>query len=65
MISHCMHHAMRIAKLPLDEWPAEVKRLPDSCVFDDCTVKSCRKRVSDYLRVQWKCAKRLEKTPDP
>lgn len=64
MIAHCMDQALRISRLPLDQWKAEIERLPDACSQPDCTLKSCRQRITDYMRVQYQCAKRLSEQRD-
>jgi hypothetical protein len=62
-VSHCMHHALRIAAGPQSGWKAEIERLPDACAHADCGApRSCRERISDYLRVQWRAQARLAET---
>jgi hypothetical protein len=52
-ISHCMSVARDLAALPESKWNALLKKLPDSCDKPDCTgVRSCRKRVGDYVAMQ-------------
>lgn len=60
----CMHHALAIARKPLSEWADDIASLPSSCPYTDCDPpKDCRARVAEYLRVQYRCIKRLH--PDP
>jgi hypothetical protein len=53
-ISRCLHHAQRIASLPVGEWAAEVKKLPERCEHDDCSTRNCQGVCQDWLRMQFK-----------
>lgn len=60
-VSHCMHHALRIAKRPRASWKAEIERLPDTCNQACGAPRNCRGRIAEYLRVQWRIAERRRK----
>lgn len=54
-IGHCMDQALSIARLPRDSWAAEIQKLPAACMHADCgQPRSCRERIADYLRVQYR-----------
>lgn len=56
-VSHCMHRALEIAKMPRPECKAQIEALPVACAHSDCgQPKSCRERIADYLRMQWRMA---------
>lgn len=58
VISWCLHHADRIARLPRIQWKDAIDALPDGCDKPDCTgERSCRNRVRQYLRDQVAIAK--------
>lgn len=58
-VAHCMGRALRIARLPLDQWQEQIESLPDDCDHSDCgSPRSCRKRAAEYLAVQKGCALR-------
>lgn len=58
-----MHKARAIAQTPLQQWAAQIAVLPDSCEHADCGApRSCRKRIAEYLRVQYVSAQRLQRT---
>lgn len=53
-VSHCMHHALAIAAKPRAQWAEQIKALPDGCAHADCGApRSCRQRITSYLRGQW------------
>ncbi|HHA2858108.1 TPA: hypothetical protein ACOFDH_000481 [Stenotrophomonas maltophilia] len=54
----CSHHAMRISKLPLEQWAGEIAKLPEGCEKGCGAPASCRARNADYLRVQYRALKR-------
>jgi hypothetical protein len=59
MTAHCYGEALRIALLPRAQWKTQIDGLPESCPKTDCTPAiGCRKRIADYLRVQYQCAQR-------
>ena len=62
-ISRCLHHAQRIGVLPLDQWAAEVKKLPTRCEHDDCTHGDCQKVCQDWLRMQFQMRRSLKNAP--
>ncbi len=63
-VSHCMHHALAIAAKPRAQWQEQIAKLPDGCGHTDCGAPhSCRERVADYLRVQWRMQVRREARP--
>ncbi|QWP79207.1 hypothetical protein J5226_12820 [Lysobacter sp. K5869] len=52
-VSHCMGRALKIARLPVGQWPDEVAKLPEDCAHADCSApRSCRKRIGAYLAIQ-------------
>lgn len=54
-VSHCMHHALHIAAQPRNQWASLIRVLPDTCTRADCgKPRSCRERVSEYMRMQWR-----------
>lgn len=54
-----MGRALEIAKAPRAEWGAAIALLPDGCAHADCGApRSCRVRIADYLRMQWRIAER-------
>ena len=61
-VSHCMGRAVAIASGPRDGWAAQIERLPEQCPHDDCGApKSCRQRVAEYLRLQWRMQQRRDR----
>lgn len=59
-----MHHALAIAAKPRGQWQGQVAKLPDGCAHADRGApRSCRERVADYLRVQWRMQVRREARP--
>lgn len=58
-VSYCMHHALDIAQLPLQQWKAAIDALPGACSRGCGAPRSCRTRNADYLRVQYKAQQRL------
>ena len=54
--SCCMHHALAIASTPTPAWGGQIERLPAACPSPERCGQphSCRERVADYLRVQWR-----------
>jgi len=57
--ARCMHHALRIARGHRESWKHQIEQLPEACPHEDCgQPKSCRARVADYLRMQWRMAER-------
>lgn len=54
-VSHCMRRALAIALRPRADWKEAIAELPEACPRTDCTGGvGCRKRVADYLRMQWR-----------
>ncbi|TQD51224.1 hypothetical protein [Marilutibacter aestuarii] len=63
-VSHCMGKALEIAAGPLDTWAGKIAALPDACLHSDCGApRNCRERIADYLRVQYRAAKRKAAMP--
>lgn len=61
-VSHCMHKALAIAETPLESWSGAIAQLPDACEHADCgQPRSCRARIADYLRVQYRAQRRRQK----
>lgn len=58
-ISNCLDHAMRIQRLPREQWRAELDALPERCTHpDDCgEPRNCRQRNREFLRAQVEIAK--------
>ena len=60
-VSHCMGLALDIARLPDHQWAGEIAKLPEACAHADCGLpRNCRERIAEYLRVQYRMARRLE-----
>lgn len=55
-VSRCISHALEIAKVPRAEWASALDKVPEHCQHQSvCTGgMGCRKRLADYLRVQFK-----------
>lgn len=49
----CLHHMTRIARLPHDQWKAEVEKLPTDCGNEQCTTRNCQEEVRGRLRMHW------------
>lgn len=65
-VSHCMHLALEVATKPRDQWAAEIAKIPTGCQHSDCgSPRSCRQRIADYLRVQYRAQARLPVLPGP
>lgn len=61
-VSHCMHRALEIANLPVETWGDAIERVPDTCAHADCTeFKSCRARIREYLRMQYRMHSRRQR----
>jgi hypothetical protein len=55
-----MHHAMTIGRAPMESWAARIAELPEQCAHADCGApRSCRERIKDYMRDQWRIRKQL------
>lgn len=55
MPDRCLGNALRIGKLPMDQWKAELAKLPEVCPHADCKHGSCRALNREYLLMQRKC----------
>lgn len=65
MICYCLTDALRIGRLPEDEWATRIRALPTACNREDCTAGGCCQTVvRDFLDAQKQCrvAKEREKT---
>lgn len=61
-MNRCLHQALLIARQPRAEWRAQIGQIAEACQAPDvCTGGiGCRKRIADYLRVQWRMIERRE-----
>lgn len=63
-VGHCMDQALNIARLPVGDWAGAIERVRIDCPHADCgSPQSCRARVADYLRVQFRVLKNRASAP--
>lgn len=56
MICYCLTDALRIGRLPEDQWLKQIRALPTACNKADCTAGGCCQTVvRDYLDAQRRC----------
>ena len=61
-VSHCMGQALAIARTPRESWAHQIEQLQVGCGFADCgEPRSCRERIREYLRMQWRMAELRDK----
>jgi hypothetical protein len=56
-----MGQALRIARSHRQGWKHQIEQLPETCPHTDCGLPhSCRQRIAEYLRMQWRMAERRD-----
>lgn len=61
-VNRCLHQALMIARQPRAKWRAQIEQIAEACQAPGvCTGGvGCRRRIADYLRVQWMMIERRE-----